>query len=80
MTFFVSAFVAGPKAIAASLDESYHQDRLVAGHAGFWTALGCGTLLWLAGWEAGRTLGITLTLSCSAFFLTHVIREIRGHL
>jgi hypothetical protein len=78
--FFAAAWIAGDRNIATSLDESYQLDRYIAATAGFWTAIGTGTMLWVFSLGAPLQLAITLTLSSAAFFLTHVVREIRGHL
>ena len=80
VTFFAAAWLAGAQNMGVSLDESYRADAQSAAAMGFWMALGTGTFLWVFSLGAELQLAITLTLSSAVFFLTHVVKEIRGNL
>ena len=73
-----ATLLGGAKATAASLDESYHADRLRAGNLGFWTAIITGVILWQADLGGNMQQAITLTLASAVYLLTHVVLELRG--
>ena len=64
LIFALATLLGGARNTAASLDESYHSDRLRAGNLGYWTALVTGVLLWQADLGGELRLAITLTLAC----------------
>lgn len=76
--FFLATVAGGKRATAASLDESYHLDRLRAGNLGFWSALATGVVLWLANLGGDMRLAITMTTAASVYLLAHVVLELRG--
>lgn len=77
--FFICAALAGPRAIAASLDESYHADQRTSGVVGFWAAMITGTSLWLFDIGGQLQLAITMNIAAALFLLSHVVLEYRGH-
>jgi len=76
---FVCAAIAGPRNMAASLDESYHTDKRTAATFGFWGALATGTGLWLLNIGGDMQLAITMNVAAALYLLSQVVMDLRGY-